>query len=190
MFERGDQLCVGREMVQGKTQRVLDENVGLSCESSDERGDRARAAAMRQSFGGGIILKADGSLLGGAGLHVRNWDARGFEIGYWLRVSATGQGYVREAAAALSRLAFESLTAERVKAGCSVPRRRASTPGGHGCGGKAPQDPRAAGGLEARAACDRQEARRLARAGAADWEPGSVRGRAKRTWRSSRSSRW
>jgi RimJ/RimL family protein N-acetyltransferase len=74
----------------------------------------------REAFSGGIFLRADGHLVGGAGLQSPNWEARGFEIGYWLRASATGHGYVREAAAALSRFAFEWLDAERVVIRCDA----------------------------------------------------------------------
>src|SRR5688572_26517478 len=74
----------------------------------------------RTNFGCGVFLRADGSLLGGSGLHVHDWAARRFEIGYWLRVGATGHGYVREAVALLSRLAFDSLGANRVEIRCDV----------------------------------------------------------------------
>ena len=40
---------------------------------------------------------------------------RRFEIGYWVRKSAQGQGYVSEVVAALARMAFEELQARRVE---------------------------------------------------------------------------
>jgi RimJ/RimL family protein N-acetyltransferase len=61
---------------------------------------------------------ADGSagqLLGGTGLHRFDWKVRRFEIGYWIRSSAQGQGYVSEAVRALAAMAFESLKARRVE---------------------------------------------------------------------------
>src|SRR5439155_26392661 len=70
--------------------------------------------------------RADGQLLGGAGLHPRDWAARGFEIGYWLRPDATGQGYTREAAAALTRLGFDTLEAERVVIRCDAENTRSA----------------------------------------------------------------
>lgn len=56
-----------------------------------------------------------GRLLGGTGLHRLDWTVRRFEIGYWVRKSAQGQGYVTEAVAALARMAFEELRARRVE---------------------------------------------------------------------------
>lgn len=56
-----------------------------------------------------------GRLLGGTGLHRLDWELRRFEIGYWIRSSALGQGYVSEAVQALTRMAFESLRARRVE---------------------------------------------------------------------------
>lgn len=54
-------------------------------------------------------------LLGGTGLHRMDWDARRFEIGYWIRASAQGHGYVGEAVEAMARLAFDTLRARRVE---------------------------------------------------------------------------
>lgn len=56
-----------------------------------------------------------GRLLGGTGLHRFDWTVRRFEIGYWIRSSAQGQGYVSEAVLALARMAFEELRARRVE---------------------------------------------------------------------------
>lgn len=56
-----------------------------------------------------------GRLLGGTGLHRFDWAVRRFEIGYWIRTSAQGQGYVSEAVQALARMAFDELRARRVE---------------------------------------------------------------------------
>lgn len=56
-----------------------------------------------------------GRLLGGTGLHRFDWAVRRFEIGYWIRASAQGQGYVSEAVQALTRMAFSELQARRVE---------------------------------------------------------------------------
>lgn len=56
-----------------------------------------------------------GRLLGGTGLHRLDWTVRRFEIGYWIRRSAEGQGFVSETVQALTRMAFESLQARRVE---------------------------------------------------------------------------
>ncbi len=50
-----------------------------------------------------------------SGLHRFNWSIRKFEIGYWVRKSAQGQGYATEAANALTRYAFDGLKAKRVQ---------------------------------------------------------------------------
>jgi RimJ/RimL family protein N-acetyltransferase len=62
--------------------------------------------------------RADGSagrLLGGSGLHRMDWAVRRFEIGYWIRPDALGQGYVTEAVNTLAAMAFERLKAHRVE---------------------------------------------------------------------------
>jgi RimJ/RimL family protein N-acetyltransferase len=63
----------------------------------------------------GIFDGADGRLLGGSGLHRIDWQIRRFEIGYWLRQSAEGYGYVTETVQLLTRMAFEDLAANRVE---------------------------------------------------------------------------
>jgi len=62
--------------------------------------------------------RADGSpgrLLGGTGLHRMDWAVRRFEIGYWLRPEALGQGHVSEAVRLLAGMAFDKLAARRVE---------------------------------------------------------------------------
>lgn len=66
----------------------------------------------------GIFDRATGRFLGGTGLHPRDWDIPFFEIGYWLRVSAEGHGYMTEAVRLLTDYAFESLGANRVMIRC------------------------------------------------------------------------
>lgn len=48
------------------------------------------------------------------GLHRIDWHRREFEIGYWARKSAQGKGYVTEAVNALTRFAFDVLSARKV----------------------------------------------------------------------------
>ncbi len=87
----------------------------------------------RESLGGGVFLKEDERLLGGIGLHTHDWRVRSFEIGYWLRKSATGRGYMREAVAVMTRLAFETLGANRVMIRCDA-RNERSRRVAEGCG--------------------------------------------------------
>lgn len=72
----------------------------------------------RQSLTVGMWDAAAGHYLGGSGLHVRDWDIGYFEIGYWIRVSAEGHGYVTETVRLLTDYAFEHLKANRVEIRC------------------------------------------------------------------------
>jgi len=57
------------------------------------------------------------TLLGGAGLHPRIGEG-GLEMGYWLQAAATGQGFMTEAAEALTRLALRQPGIDRVQIRC------------------------------------------------------------------------
>lgn len=64
-------------------------------------------------------LKDDpGTFVVGSGLHRMDWSVPRFEIGYWVRTSFAGRGYVTEMVRALERLAFETLNAARVEIRC------------------------------------------------------------------------
>lgn len=64
--------------------------------------------------------------LGGTGLHRINWEVPSFEIGYWLRKSAEGHGYMTETVRLLVDLAFGTLSANRVYIQCAVDNVRSS----------------------------------------------------------------
>jgi RimJ/RimL family protein N-acetyltransferase len=76
--------------------------------------------ARRESFGLGIFDCQTGEVLGGIGLHPRNWDVPSFEIGYWIRQPREGKGYVTEAAKLLIRFAFGRFGANRVFIRCDT----------------------------------------------------------------------
>lgn len=59
--------------------------------------------------------KHTGRFLGGTGLHRPSWDDRRFEIGYWIRTSEAGKGYVTEAVHAMTSYAMDVLDAQRVE---------------------------------------------------------------------------
>jgi RimJ/RimL family protein N-acetyltransferase len=59
-----------------------------------------------------------GRYLGSTGLHPHNWEIGYFEIGYWLRASAEGFGYVTEAVQLLTNYALDSLQANRLEIRC------------------------------------------------------------------------
>lgn len=62
-----------------------------------------------------LLNKADGRFVGSSGLHDVRWDVPSFAIGYWLRTSCTGQGYMTEAVNAIMAFAFDALNARRVE---------------------------------------------------------------------------
>lgn len=61
-----------------------------------------------------------GRMLGGTGLHRMDWSVRRFEIGYWIRPEAAGQGHVSEAVRLLTALAFDRLAARRLEIRCDA----------------------------------------------------------------------
>ena len=67
-----------------------------------------------ESFVMGIFDRAEKEVLGGTGLHPRIGPG-GFEIGYWIRASATRQGIATEVSAALTRVGFEVCEADRIE---------------------------------------------------------------------------
>lgn len=67
-----------------------------------------------------IWLKENETLIGRVGFVNIDWKIPSFEIGYWLRGSYTGHGYMTEAVMALTNLAFETLDARRVEILCDA----------------------------------------------------------------------
>jgi RimJ/RimL family protein N-acetyltransferase len=63
-------------------------------------------------------LKGTDTFVAGSGLHRIDWSVPKFEIGYFVRTSMAGKGYVTEVVHAMERLAFETLSAERVEIRC------------------------------------------------------------------------
>lgn len=74
----------------------------------------------RDSLNVGVFETATGRYLGGTGFHSISWRLRVFEIGYWLRTSAAGHGYMTEAVRLLLGLAFDRLDARRVAILCDT----------------------------------------------------------------------
>jgi RimJ/RimL family protein N-acetyltransferase len=67
-----------------------------------------------ENFVMGIFSADESEALGGTGLHPRQGPG-GLEIGYFIRASATRQGYVSESSAALTRVGFEICGAEYIE---------------------------------------------------------------------------
>jgi len=77
------------------------------------RGFRGRFD-LGQDFVYGIFNLDEAEVVGGTGLHTRAGDDA-LEIGYWIRDSRVGNGFASEAAAALTRVAFEVCGVDRVE---------------------------------------------------------------------------
>jgi RimJ/RimL family protein N-acetyltransferase len=75
---------------------------------------------LREEMGTGVFLRESGAFLGGLGLHPRSWEIGFFEIGYWLRASAEGHGYMREAVSLLIGFAARDLLASRLEIRCDA----------------------------------------------------------------------
>jgi ribosomal-protein-serine acetyltransferase len=81
---------------------------------------------LRSVLACAVIEKAGGRLLGGLGIHPHDWQIGIFEIGYWLRSSATGHGYMTEAVRLATDYIFEHWQARRVVIRCDERNERSS----------------------------------------------------------------
>ncbi len=90
----------------------------------DEPLERATRAEMVRRFRGrfdlgqdfvyGVFDRASGRFVGGAGLHPRT-SPGALEIGYWIVQERWGEGLATEAAAALTRVGFDVMEADRIE---------------------------------------------------------------------------
>jgi RimJ/RimL family protein N-acetyltransferase len=84
----------------------------------EEKADLLRTFRGRfdldEDFVYGIFAPDEQEVIGGSGLHTRV-GSRALEIGYWIRASRTGNGYAREATAALAKAAFRVCAVDRVE---------------------------------------------------------------------------
>ncbi|WMC10414.1 GNAT family N-acetyltransferase [Oceanimonas pelagia] len=62
-----------------------------------------------------LVEKVSGCFLGTVGLIIRDKEIPFFEIGYWIRSSHAGSGYVTEAVKVIEKYAFDELGARRVE---------------------------------------------------------------------------
>jgi RimJ/RimL family protein N-acetyltransferase len=65
-----------------------------------------------------LFLKGTMTLVGSSGLHHIDWDVPRFEIGYWVRTSYAGKGFITEAVMGIAGFAFDTLDARRVEIRC------------------------------------------------------------------------
>jgi RimJ/RimL family protein N-acetyltransferase len=75
----------------------------------------AAAFILREDFMLLLFHWESGVFIGASGLHKVDWSIPQFEMGYWLRMSVQGQGYMTEAVDGITRFAFRDLGAERVE---------------------------------------------------------------------------
>ncbi len=99
--------------------------------SEDLRDWLARALAKwitRELLDMAIVERESGHIVGDIGLMVKphGWDIGSFEIGYWLRTSAAGHGYMSEAVRLVTDFAFEHLNANRVMIRCDAENTRSA----------------------------------------------------------------
>lgn len=73
-----------------------------------------------------IFNPAGDEVMGGTGLHPRIGEG-GLEIGYWISARRVGRGYATEAAAALTRVAFEVHGVERMEIRCDPANERSAS---------------------------------------------------------------
>jgi len=65
-----------------------------------------------------IYDRVTGRFVGSSGLHHIDWQVRRFEIGFWLRDSESGKGYMTEAVVGIAQFASEQLGAQRLEIQC------------------------------------------------------------------------
>jgi RimJ/RimL family protein N-acetyltransferase len=78
---------------------------------------------MRKRFAISTWAQATDQYVGGIGLRPgawEGWSVPAFELGYWVRASAQGQGYVTEAVGSVTAYALEQLHAQRVEIRCEA----------------------------------------------------------------------
>lgn len=62
-----------------------------------------------------LFLKEPQTFIGSSGLHAIDWRVPKVEIGYWVRTSYSGKGYITEAIREITRYAIEELGMNRVE---------------------------------------------------------------------------
>lgn len=72
-----------------------------------------------QAYQYGIFLRGDDKLIGTIAL-MRRVGQGALEMGYWMRVGYTSKGYMKEAASALVKIAFELHEVDRLEIHCDV----------------------------------------------------------------------
>jgi RimJ/RimL family protein N-acetyltransferase len=125
--ERLDIVCPAEEHAPGLHEAILESIEEMKPWMPWAKGDvtvedcaenlRTAQAAYRsvQDFRLKLFLRETGEFVGGSGLHRIDWSVPRFEIGFWVRTSMTGHGYITEAVRRISEFALEDLGAQRVE---------------------------------------------------------------------------
>lgn len=66
-----------------------------------------------------LIFSTDNDFIGSSGLHKIDWQIRKAEIGYWVRTSKSGNGYITEAVGAITNYGISELGLKRIEIICS-----------------------------------------------------------------------
>ncbi|WP_440119050.1 GNAT family N-acetyltransferase [Paenibacillus sp. QZ-Y1] len=92
-----------------------------SLEESEAHARKARLQFMERTD---LILhlrdRHTDEFIGSSGLHRIDWNARCFEIGYWIRTSRTGEGLMTEAVKGIEQFAMTYLEANRLEIRCDA----------------------------------------------------------------------
>ena len=95
----------------------------VTYETLDDARDFVRRSAARWLTREGLVVAlwdvTSGRFVGGGHLGP-DWSVPKFEIGYWVRASAQGRGYITEAAKLLTDYAFTTYGAQRVMIRCDA----------------------------------------------------------------------
>lgn len=67
-----------------------------------------------------VFRRSDGRFLGASGFHDCVWSVPRLEVGYWLRRSEQGQGYMTETVRAISEVAFQQWRVQRISIACDA----------------------------------------------------------------------
>jgi ribosomal-protein-serine acetyltransferase len=101
-----------------------------SLQTVDETEERVRQGIvrwlLREDLWMLLYRKSDGLYVGGSGLHRIDWSVPAFEIGYWVRTSLQGQGFISEAVAGITNFGFAVLGGERIEIRCDTRNQRSA----------------------------------------------------------------
>ncbi|MCY4106435.1 MAG: GNAT family N-acetyltransferase [Chloroflexi bacterium] len=100
----------------GGQEKATDEHVRLGLHQWQEL-QQGRPADPLPLF---LFRRSDGHFLGASGFHDCVWEVPRLEIGYWLRHSEQGRGYMTEAVRAISEVAFLQWRAQRLSIACDA----------------------------------------------------------------------